>query len=145
MPTFNCVPPNELIKRNGYSKCISSNYFNGTTHLNGDDKLPPPETCDSLDYHFSCLNIPVENLTCPTFDSVPKKDLVYCKDQLWPKTDSDSSSDDNELLSVSDDGCIYTYKADNVADLPSTFFNLIPLESLEPVEENRECTYPNTP
>lgn len=45
------------------------------------------------------------------------------------KADSDSlSSDDNDLLSISDDGCIYTYKGDQVADLPSSFFNLeIPL------------------
>lgn len=56
---------------------------------------------------------------------------------------SDSSSDDNELLSISDDGCIYTYKGDQAADLPSSFFNLEipPLE--EPQGERREGVYYN--
>ncbi|XP_018333107.1 uncharacterized protein LOC108742406 isoform X2 [Agrilus planipennis] len=42
---------------------------------------------------------------------------------------SDSSNDENELLSISDDGCVYTFKGDQVADLPSSFFSLdIPLQ-----------------
>ncbi|XP_017784028.1 PREDICTED: uncharacterized protein LOC108567841 [Nicrophorus vespilloides] len=49
----------------------------------------------------------------------------YCKFN----TEDSSSSDENDILSVSDDGCIYTYKA----DLPSSFFALeIPPEP-EPV------------
>lgn len=41
------------------------------------------------------------------------------------KVDIESnSSDENELLSISDDGCIYTYKGDQAADLPSSFFSL---------------------
>lgn len=35
-----------------------------------------------------------------------------------------NSSSEEDLLTLSDDGCIYTYKGDQVADLPRTFFNL---------------------
>lgn len=53
--------------------------------------------------------------------------------------DNSSSSEDNELLSISDDGCIYTYKGDHVADLPSSFFNLqIPPLNPVPEPQNRE-------
>ncbi|KAF5274633.1 hypothetical protein FQR65_LT04333 [Abscondita terminalis] len=44
---------------------------------------------------------------------------------LLLKVDIESnSSDENELLSISDDGCIYTYKGDQAADLPRSFFSL---------------------
>lgn len=68
------------------------------------------------------LNIPVD------FRLSPEPDFDI---------DSESvSSDDNELLSVSDDGCIYTYKAD-VADLPSSFYEIPNIEELE-VKNDRE-------
>lgn len=57
--------------------------------------------------------------------------------------DSDSSSDDTELLSVSDDGCIYTYKGDYVADLPESFFSLdVPFVENQPVIDRRENSSP---
>ncbi|KAL3288637.1 hypothetical protein HHI36_003070 [Cryptolaemus montrouzieri] len=50
-----------------------------------------------------------------------------------------SSSEDNEL-SVSDDGCIYTYKGDRVADLPDSFYNIeLPiLDNNEVADEQRQ-------
>lgn len=40
------------------------------------------------------------------------------------KSDNSDSSTEDDLFSVSDDGCIYTYKGDQMADLPSSFFSL---------------------
>ncbi|KAF5293925.1 hypothetical protein FQA39_LY13630 [Lamprigera yunnana] len=53
--------------------------------------------------------------------------------------DNSSSSDENELLSISDDGCIYTYKGDQAADLPSSFFalDLSHIQTPEISETNR--------
>lgn len=54
-------------------------------------------------------------------------------------TESNCSDDETELLSISDDGCIYTYKGDHVADLPSSFFSLdIPLARSPEVHTNRQ-------
>lgn len=73
----------------------------------------------------SCSSLLCNNSMCHVKDGSTGPDVVNSQ----PKADSDSlSSDDNDLLSISDDGCIYTYKGDQVADLPSSFFNLeIPL------------------
>lgn len=55
------------------------------------------------------------------------------------KDDSENSSDDTELLSISDDGCIYTYKGDNVADLPDSFFSLdIPILENENIADAQQ-------
>lgn len=55
--------------------------------------------------------------------------------------ESDSSSSEDNDLSVSDDGCIYTYKADSVPDLPDLFNNLeMPVINNEP-NDQRESKY----
>lgn len=44
-----------------------------------------------------------------------------------------SDEDDEDTLSISDDGCIYTYKGDQDADLPISFFSIdMPAESPNP-------------
>lgn len=69
---------------------------------------------------------------------------ALCLDKNKTTDDSENSSDDTELLSISDDGCIYTYKGDNVADLPESFFSLdIPiLENQEVVNDQQRNSSP---
>lgn len=57
--------------------------------------------------------------------------------------ESDSSSSEDNDLSVSDDGCIYTYKADSVPDLPDLFNNLeMPVINNEPNDQRENTSSP---
>lgn len=123
MPTLNgSVSSSDIIKLNGYT--------NGFSVPNG--YLDP---CNSSLYSSSQLRESKNNseLGCLHVDyELPIDFSALCLDKNKPKPDSDNSSDDTELLSLSDDGCIYTYKGDNVADLPESFFSI----DIPPLENN---------
>ncbi|KAI4469064.1 hypothetical protein MML48_2g00017522 [Holotrichia oblita] len=52
-----------------------------------------------------------------------------------------SDEDDEDALSISDDGCIYTYKGDQDADLPISFFSLdMPVESPNPINRRQSSS-----
>ncbi|XP_044264549.1 uncharacterized protein LOC123011257 [Tribolium madens] len=119
------------LKINGFTKNTSpsSNYLNNTyvECLAANVQVNPKST----GFAQSSLNIPVEN----DFLNGPYLPMNNCSSSYGDLVEAgasyreqnlkdDSSSDDNELLSLSDDGCIYTYKGDQVADLPSSFYNL---------------------
>lgn len=121
----------DSIKINGFTKSTSSSNFLNNTYVTANVQINPKE-CKSSTFARSSLNIPVENdfLNGPyipvnnctsSYGDLVEAGASYREQNL---KDSDSSSDDNELLSLSDDGCIYTYKGDHVADLPSSFYNL---------------------
>ncbi|XP_044747373.1 uncharacterized protein LOC123308672 [Coccinella septempunctata] len=62
---------------------------------------------------------------------------------IYLNNESDSSSSEDNDLSVSDDGCIYTYKADSIPDLPDILNNLdIPLFGDEPNEPRENTSSP---
>lgn len=60
---------------------------------------------------------------------------------IYLNIESDSSSSEDNDLSVSDDGCIYTYKADSIPDLPDVFNNLDILLFGDAPVEPRESMY----
>lgn len=129
---------NDVLKLNGFSKGSSatSNFLNNTFI---DCEAVNVQVHSAKDAHKTqtgfekgSLNIPVENdflngaymplNNCTSeFVDLCEAGTSYREQDI---KESDSSSDDNELLSLSDDGCIYTYKGDHVADLPSSFYNL---------------------
>ncbi|GJQ78325.1 hypothetical protein Trydic_g22160 [Trypoxylus dichotomus] len=52
-----------------------------------------------------------------------------------------SDEDDEDAFSISDDGCIYTYKGDQDADLPISFFSLdMPTESPNPINRRQSSS-----
>lgn len=104
----------DIEKRNGCDKRTTENAYDSESRENMCNKSPESY------FHTLCLD---------------KKNI---------KEDSDNSSDDTELLSISDDGCIYTYKGDNVADLPESFFSLeIPaLENQDVAQEQQRESSP---
>lgn len=127
--------PNDLVKRNGYVKpSTSANYLTNTYSSYNLDVAPLKER--DLSVEKTSLNIPVDAkyVREDGFSPLESHNTAFVdlnqtiKPDCFPDEDlrdsDDSSSEDNELLSVSDDGCIYTYKGDQVADLPSSFFSL---------------------
>ncbi|EFA05888.1 uncharacterized protein LOC100141576 [Tribolium castaneum] len=124
------------LKINGFTKNTSpsSNYLNNTyvECVAANVQISSKDVHKGTGFAQSSLNIPVENdfLNGPylpvhncgsSYGDLVEAGASYREPNL---KDDDSSSDDNELLSLSDDGCIYTYKGDHVADLPSSFYNL---------------------
>lgn len=154
----------DVLRLNGFSdqlSRISSSYlddYNTTLFTNGSDNC---ENCSGRN-KTNIVNLHENHFNHDVFTNTSKieengtSDL--CKISSYqPSTsssreiDSDinlqlkldtesSSSEDNELLSISDDGCIYTYKGDHVADLPSSFFSLDipPSRSPEVSPQNRQ-------
>lgn len=128
---------------------------NDLTKLNG---IPNGTSSYIVDQEYLNYDIPTEN--CSMFNDNPLKEEVACNvtDDLIANMKNvhvlnepldfrentskyEDSSDEDDLFSVSDDGCIYTYKGDQVADLPSSFFNLndlLPLQMAPPEENNAE-------
>lgn len=81
-----------------------------------DHKSNSPIKCDTLASSISVGNCNGKN-----------KDVKFKYCQF-------SDEDDEDALSISDDGCIYTYKGDQDADLPISFFSLdMPAESPNPI------------
>lgn len=124
MQTLNgSVSANDVIKLNGYS--------NGFSVPNG-YLDPRSEVCENTNM--------IGSSSCSSFKNSSDMNYLHgdyalstlCMDKNKSKHDSDNSSDDTELLSLSDDGCIYTYKGDNVADLPESFFSI----DIPPLENN---------
>jgi hypothetical protein len=129
---------NDVLKLNGFSKGSSatSNFLNNTfidcEAVNVQVHSVKDAHKTQTGFEKGSLNIPVENdflngaymplNNCTSeFVDLCEAGTSYREQDI---KESDSSSDDNELLSLSDDGCIYTYKGDHVADLPSSFYNL---------------------
>lgn len=108
--TLNCLNPetHTLFKLNSITKPFIQLRVNGETSID----------IDAINHEFEENGLP-----------------FYSTGSEICNNDSESSSDENDE-SISDDGCIYTYKGDNVADLPSSFFNLeLPVENLESINE----------
>ncbi|CAH0550964.1 unnamed protein product [Brassicogethes aeneus] len=129
MAPMNCLVGNcgDMIKKNGYTENGSmSNIFNNSSLLNEHEANNGLGSKEPDDYDYNLRKLGISNEDDFVKLSYPD-DLFACfgdQNHTPPKNDSDSCSDDTELLSVSDDGCIYTYKADYLADLPRSFFNL---------------------
>lgn len=119
----------DSLKINGFTKSSSSSTFinKNLECSSGNSYIVKSNHTNNL-FKRGSLNIPLEGdfingksiKHSSAFDSL-NETCVNFQDQ---NSKDDSSSDDNELLSLSDDGCIYTYKGDHVADLPSSFYNL---------------------
>lgn len=158
MPQLNCVVSgsSDILKKNGFTKngTVPNNYLNNSALLSDQEsncgvnnKGPDP-----FNYEIRTLAIPVENDYLKvdyseenTFDNLYQQNPSDFEEsqRSHANNDSDSCSSDTELLSVSDDGCIYTYKADYVADLPRSFFNLdIPInDNVEQPADNKPGKY----
>ena len=61
-----------------------------------------------------------------------------CRDKSDSSINVNVNDSSEDSLSLSDDGCIYTYKGDQVADLPTSFFSLDMPLSESPNPPNRE-------
>lgn len=133
---------NEEMKLNGFSKNVQHGNILSAEYL---CDIPSSTTSENRrDFEVTrSMNIPV--VETDSFHGVFTTGIDFLdlarNSREPPNNISDSSSDDNELLSISDDGCIYTYKGDQAADLPSSFFNLEipPLD--EPQGDRREGVY----
>lgn len=120
----------DIIKLNGYTNGFS--VPNAYLDSYNSSLFDSSELCENTDM--------IGTSSCNSFKK--STDINYFRvdyglntmsvDENKPKRDSDNSSDDTELLSLSDDGCIYTYKGDNVADLPESFFSI----DIPPLENN---------
>lgn len=126
------------LKRNGFDKEFKETQNSVAVFASGYDDLEIFEN-NVIDDQINCSN---RELSHP-FDyqsSIASPDFrTLCLKKNETKDDSENSSDDTELLSISDDGCIYTYKGDNAADLPESFFSLdIPLLENQNVVEAQQ-------
>lgn len=130
----------DILRFNGYSaSTVSRSYLDdyktayrsggGTCEINNSQIDDNDESVDTNSF----LEQPQVVVYQPSCSS--KDDLNVL---LKAETES-NCSDETELLSISDDGCIYTYKGDHVADLPSSFFSLeMPLARSPEVPANRQ-------
>lgn len=113
-------------------------YTNGTNHCDSkgllhEGQLTHTSNKQEINYSESLYN----NALYEPSTSSNELDLDISL-QIKLETES-TDSEDNDLLSISDDGCIYTYKGDQIADLPSSFFSLdIPPPSPERIPQNRD-------
>lgn len=139
---------------------IDEGLKNDTTKLNG---MSNGTSSFIVEKQYNHYNIPSENCTRFNDDSIEEEESRCMTDDLlvnmknvhvinepldfrentskYDDSSDDDDDEDDDLFSVSDDGCIYTYKGDQVADLPSTFFNLnnlLPLQIPPPEENNIE-------
>lgn len=129
LPTGSTKPMKSVSSASSTSKKnikLNNNIENMSTLNTTADEVPKVNGVTS---NGLCTNHYLNDLLEPSCSS---RD-VYCKFDVHERdTASDSDAVDNdsdadtELLSVSEDGCIYTYKGDNNADLPSSFFDIPP-------------------
>lgn len=116
MHTLNGVNEGDL-KRNGFDK----EHRERQNAVGSCDR----EICENIavEERINCISNR-EQSSEVEYDLPVNFHALYLKKPETIKNDSEDSSDDTELLSISDDGCIYTYKGDNAADLPESFFSL---------------------
>lgn len=134
-----CLVKSEMLKLNGITNGTCS-YFdqhknNGTFVYFDECPTENLSILNNSQLHDRQLNMLDTNLV-GRMNNVQLEDSVDFKENF--KSDTWDCSSDDDLFSVSDDGCIYTYKGDQVADLPSSFFNLNKSPLTLPLKPNRE-------
>lgn len=111
---------------------VNLNCANGVENTNGMDSY----LCNNVNCHAAVDKCPLKVRKCSNkgnnLDISTKSNSCYCLEpqhgitRRWDETDDSSSDTGNEGedgLSA-DECCIYTYKGDQLADLPSSFFTL---------------------